>query len=178
MYAVLFCRFIINENVTDRIGLFAVFDGHGSDYVVNLVHAHVRENLIRKIQKAVQLQPVAIPDLQIFFNCKPNYQYFKIKPVINVSEKDPKFLKFYNIAISCLANLSCTMQTPGFQERLQEQLVSNINKVYEIEKNYDAMCYLENGEINYQKMLIDELLLVEYFSLTLTRELVSVENMF
>lgn len=147
-----------------------MFDGHAGDFVVQLVHTHFKLNLMRKIQKAAILKRLDTLVLD-YQNCKSDYEYNQVEPKID--ERSEEFMEFLKVAVVCLQQQNCTMDTPGFNEKFDELVQMSKMQEYKLQKDYEAKCYVKNGKINYKNMLIDELLLAEYYSLNLAREFVS-----
>lgn len=166
-------RFSFNENIGNNIGFFSVFDGHSGDLTVKFIHNYVEQNLLIKIKEASRLinnstEPYNKTD------CKTDSEYYakKLKTIIPLNERSDEFMKFYNTAYNCLWNQSCSMNTIGFRNKMFETISNIKNKTYEQEKNYPAKCYVESGKINYTKMILDELLLIDYNVLMMAKKLV------
>lgn len=106
-------------------------------------------------------------------NCKSDNEYNQPKNSLALDERSEDFKAFYQVAVTCLSKANCTMQTPGFQQKFAELIEISKGQEIKLQKNYEPKCYVKNGKIDYKKMIIDELLLVEYYSLNLAREFVS-----
>lgn len=108
-------------------------------------------------------------------DCKNDSEYNtkKFRKLIPLNERSDKFIKFYNTAFDCLWNETCSMNTTGFKNKIYETISKVKTKTYAMEKNYQAKCYIENGKINYTKMISDELSLIEYNVLRMAQKMVS-----
>lgn len=148
-----------------------MFDGHGGDFVVKFIHKHMQENLLQKLAEAQSFSN----DTNISkIDCK-NESDYKMNLGVPLEERSNNFLKFYKMAADCLHKQSCHINDDVFKNKIYSMILKIRSKTQRMQKNYNARCYVDSGQIDYVKMIVDELLLIEYHVLMLAQSIVTLK---
>lgn len=162
-------RFVLEENINNTgISFFAIFDGHGGEFAADYAKDFLVQNLLNKIIDASNtLKGITTPSHSIKSDCpeddKENINQSKLSATI--TQRRPSFRKSFTD--DCLSNGNCNRDQDVFLNKLS----SNVrNKDYFLNNNnnnikpqtYDGKCYIENGKINFGKMLTDEVLAADF----------------
>lgn len=134
----------------------------------------MQKHLIPKITEAQSL----INEKNINkIDCKNESDYKRLNAVTTpLAERNERFLQFYNVAADCLYNQSCDINDDVFKDKIYSMISEIRSKTHRMEKNYNARCYVESGQIDYTKMILDELLLIENYVLMLAQKIVNSHN--
>lgn len=169
-YCCLICRFVIAEDINRTgIAFFAVFDGHGGEFAADYAKEHLVNNVYSKI----------IETSNIIRGIKPNEPFVKPKACEIEDEKkeqDAKsataqrkasFRKSYSTAEDCIGKPNCNREQDIFMDKLNSIVRTkdsflNKNAQNTKPKELEAKCYIDNGKINFGKILTDETLLADY----------------
>ncbi|KAL5280861.1 PPM1L family protein [Megaselia abdita] len=178
-------RFIIEENVNNNTGisLFAVFDGHGGEFAADFARDILIKNIFLKIQEiklvlnqeGLKQQFESSPYMNRKFSQKTcENKENKINNNDVASQRRASFKK----SISNADDSTLTKDTPLESDIYTQKINSLIrplgsNNLFNINNNdlskqkapppkYEAHCYLENGKVNFGKLISDEVLAADY----------------
>ncbi|CAI6354302.1 unnamed protein product [Macrosiphum euphorbiae] len=151
-------RYVIKTNIMNTgISLFAIFDGHGGEFAAEYATTHLMKNLTNKIievKKLLDEKTDATEDLKIFNSNTPDNLTPKMKTkIIKIEEHTPTKMKPTSSADDSVISLNKHKQDP-----------LNLKKDITTLKNVDdeiinPSSYLQkDGNINFSKILIDEVL--------------------
>ncbi|XP_014217466.1 protein phosphatase 1L [Copidosoma floridanum] len=164
-------RFVINKDITDSgVSLFAVFDGHGGQFAANYARDKLVPNIVQTIVELKNLTSGKIPEnARKFENSNEKKDLGKdIKTSTKVELAKKKSL-CKTMATKMSLTDDCTIvgitdpeilsKIDSISKTITRQVKPNLKKSEA--KNMtkvDATSYLNGNEINYSKLLTDQIL--------------------
>lgn len=183
-------RFVIDEDINNNTGIsfFAIFDGHGGEFAADYAKDILVQNIYNKIVETTKLlkeQPQQNEFDSPYLNRRPsrrdgtpseNKENKENEPAAASVRRKDSFKKSYSTADDCSAKSSnAQKQTDVFASKLNSLIrplakdnLLNVNNNMSSSSNtkvpltFDAKCYIENGNINFGKMITDEVLSADY----------------
>lgn len=185
-------RFIIEENINNNtdISFFAVFDGHGGEFAANFARDVLVKNIynkiieINKLLKSETLTEYTGYDKSPYLARKQSR-----KDVSNKENAEPavarrdSLRKANSLTADCsaikqktteatvadiyTAQLNSAMRASGNSNSAAKDAFLNNNNNAQNSGNapppsYDAKCYIENGRINFGKLITDEIMSADH----------------
>lgn len=170
-----FCRFIIAENINHTgVGFFAVFDGHGGEFAADYARDYLVPNLYNKITESSNLlkgtkpnEPFVKPAKECDDDDNDEKDAKKDDGKTTSAQRKASFRKSYSTAEDCIGKPNCNQERDIFMDKLNSIVRTkdsflNRNTQNVKPKEFDAKCYIDNGKINFGKILTDETLLADY----------------
>lgn len=81
-------------------------------------------------------------------------------------------MEFYNKSKDCVIHANCDVRDKYFNRKLGKILDSISETPLVKKKSYGPLCYIEHNEINYNRMIQDEIYFLDYRSLKKARKMV------
>lgn len=169
---------MVEENVNKTgISLFAIFDGHGGEMAADFAKDILIENLLNKITETSNIltgksSPVSnksIENIKTIKNEDSDSEKDKEKDKESkLSQRRSSFRKTYSMTEECINKANCS--NPDQDLLILNKLTSIVRPMtrdgtsQESKKpqSYEAKTYIENGKINFGKMMTDEVLAADY----------------
>lgn len=184
----IFFRFVIDENINNTgISFFAIFDGHGGEFAADYAKDYLVQNLYNKIIETSNVLRGKGPTDDVASKYRLNASSKADCSANDTSNKEniPKndetqttslvqrrssFKKSYSTAEDCGPKGNCNRDSDVFMDKLnsiirtKDHFMTNNNNNNNNGKpqTYAGKCYIENGKINFGKMLTDEVLAADY----------------
>lgn len=181
----IFLSFVIDENVNKTgISFFAIFDGHGGEFAAVFAKDYLVQNLYNKITESSDILKGKVPASPMPSRAKnqnndciesaapetPTKDEDKLSSPNSLAQRRSSFKKSYSTAEDCIGGkTNCNREQDVFMDKLNSivrtkdsLLKSNNNNNNARPKTQDAKCYIENGAINFGKMISDEVLVADY----------------
>lgn len=180
-------RFVVDENINNTgISFFAVFDGHGGEFAADYAKDYLVPNLYNKIIETsnVLRGKGATDDVDSKYRLNSNKQEcFDDNNKENIQnnaddkatqsslvQRRSSFKKSYSTAEDCGPKGNCNRDSDVFMDKLNSIIRpkdhfnnnNNNNNSNDKPQTYAGKCYIENGKINFGKMLTDEVLAADY----------------
>uniref|UniRef100_A0A0K8TR79 Putative serine/threonine protein phosphatase n=1 Tax=Tabanus bromius TaxID=304241 RepID=A0A0K8TR79_TABBR len=179
-------RFVIDENINSNTGIsfFAIFDGHGGEFAADFAKDILVDNLYKKIIESTNIVKGNSPSASTYeggspyVNRKNQPEETKLENKENESNtalarRRESFKKSYSTAEDCAASKNATKETDVFTSKLNALIrplakdnMLNVNNNnggnVKAPQIFDAKCYIENGKINFGKMITDEVLSADF----------------
>lgn len=179
MYLILY-SFIVDENINNNTGVsfFAVFDGHGGEFAAEFAKEVLVQNIYDKIIEATNIIKGKVTP-------KPSRSSHSMKSVVSKNDENKENIKLDSPAqrrASFKKSLSSADDSSVLKNPISEQddFITKINSILRqmgddnfSSKNdndnnnsepqvFDAKTYVTNGQINYGKLITDEVLAADY----------------
>ncbi|XP_037029412.1 protein phosphatase 1L-like [Bradysia coprophila] len=165
-------RFVLEENVNNTgVSFFAIFDGHGGEFAADYAKDFLVQNLLSKITAASNsLRGIVTPSQSTKTDCpdddKENTSN-QPKPSSTLTQRRPSIRK--SLTDDCVSNGNCNREQELYLNKLgssirnKESFLNNNNNNNNVKpQTFDGKCYVENGKINFGKMLTDEVLAADF----------------
>ncbi|EDV59260.1 protein phosphatase 1L [Drosophila erecta] len=184
-------RFIVEENINNNTGIsfFAVFDGHGGEFAADFAKDVLVKNIYHKIIEMSKLLKTegysGDYDKSPYLARKQSRKESNkenTEPTAAVMRKD-SLRKAHSTTADCSAikqktteasiadiytvQLNSAMRASGNMGAAKESFLNNNNNAQSgagsaPPPNYEAKCYIENGRINFGKLITDEIMSADY----------------
>lgn len=179
--------FVIDENVSKTgVSFFAIFDGHGGEFAAVFAKDHLVPSLYTKIIESSNLikggvttSPVIsrgrlasivdVGDMTAAVDAAKAKDDEKPLTPNAAVQRRASFKKSLSTADDCNGTKSnCNRDQDVFMDKInslvrtKDTLLKNNNNNAAPPKTYDAKHYVENGNINFGKMICDEVLAADY----------------
>ncbi|EDW63809.1 protein phosphatase 1L isoform X1 [Drosophila virilis] len=183
-------RFIIEENINNNtdISFFAVFDGHGGEFAANFARDVLVKNIYNKI---IEINKLLKSETLNEYTGYDNSPYLarkqSRKDVSNKENAEPavarrdSLRKANSLTADCsaikqktteatvadiyTAQLNSAMRASG-NSAAKDAFLNNNNNAQNSGNapppSYDAKCYIENGRINFGKLITDEIMSADH----------------
>uniref|UniRef100_A0A1L8DJT2 Putative serine/threonine protein phosphatase n=2 Tax=Nyssomyia neivai TaxID=330878 RepID=A0A1L8DJT2_9DIPT len=175
-------RFVINENINKGTGiaLFGIFDGHAGDLAADYAKDALMKSVLNKIIDAHGIINGKEPDVVVQKPKEDADESNKENVAVDKNtQRKNSFRKSYSSFTEDCIQLGNCKQEPDIynlnalcRPLTKESLLGQSNSSQKAERPpvLDAKCYIEDGKINFGKLLTDEVLVADYDLLQLAKK--------
>ncbi|CAD7079940.1 unnamed protein product [Hermetia illucens] len=178
-------RFVLDENISNNTGIafFAIFDGHGGEFAADFAKDMLVPSLYNKIIETTNLlkSPSLLNEDNAFLRRRGSRR--EENPQISVHDENKENVpvslrrkdslrKAHSTMDDCARSNVPEKPTDVFTSQLNSLIrpltkdnllnVNNNTNILKPPPSLDAKCYIENGKINFGKMITDEVLATDY----------------
>lgn len=107
-------------------------------------------------------------------NCPAKDYYLNDPKLPKLSERNESFMEFYNKSLDCVVHRNCDVRHEYFDKKLKDILHSIRGTALVKKYNYRPSCYIESNEINFNKLIHDEIYFMDYKAVKETRLVVCI----
>lgn len=162
-------RYVLIEDI-DGVGLFSVCDGHNGVEISTFVSYELTVFFKKKIEEAIASKNDTHNSKGS--QCPDDAYYLNAPKMPALTERNHSFMEFYNRSMDCVIHPNCDVRDKYFDRQLGKILNSIRDTPLVKRKNYGPLCYIENNKINFNRMIQDEMYLLDYKSLKKARKMV------
>lgn len=197
---------MIEENINQTgVSFFAIFDGHGGEFAADYAKDYLVQNLYNKIIETSNIvKGITTPDSVKNSQSNNNNECHDYSNKVNKDDNDVAAPVTSNGGSTLLQRRSSFKKSASTAEDCssskgncnQDVFVNKLNSIIKTKdrflqgngigggaaatkpQTYEGKCYIDNGKINFGKMLTDEVLAADYKLVEAAKKTVSHLNLY